>query len=104
MPEYTTFKRWALLDGHTEAELVSLVQSAIIPHYRLLPGCKRLGLLRIPGTRSYLATQHWQDREAYEQALASASYPAWLAAYAPALEQWHQLMALKAEWETETIL
>lgn len=104
MPEFITFKRWTLQEGRTEAEIVRLVREAIEPHYRLLPGCKRLGLLRIAGTRAYLATQHWESRAACEQAVNSPEYAAWYAAYAPALAQWHAMLTLEAEWETEEVL
>ncbi len=52
MSEFITFKRWALRDGREEAELVELVREEIVPHFKKLPGCPGLGLLRILGTRS----------------------------------------------------
>lgn len=57
MSEFITFKRWALRDGQQESELIRLVREEIVPHFERLPGCLGLGLLRIAGTRSYLALQ-----------------------------------------------
>ena len=47
MSEFVTFKRWTLRDGREESELVKLVREGIVPHFSKLPGCLRLGLLRI---------------------------------------------------------
>ncbi len=104
MAEFTTFKRWTLRDGATEREVVQLVRAAIIPAYARWPGCIKLGLLRIDGTRSYLATQHWERRAARDAVLGSAEYASWCEAYQPALERWHAMMAFEDEWETEDVL
>lgn len=104
MAEFMTFKRWKRRERADEREVVQLVREAIIPAYEQLPGCTRLGLLRIEGTRSYLATQHWESRAAYDEALGSAAYASWLEAYQPALARWHALMAFEDEWETESVL
>ncbi len=61
---FTTFKRWTLKNGFHESEVAALVQGAILPAYRKLSGCLGIGLLRIEGTSSYLATQYWQSRAA----------------------------------------
>ena len=104
MPGFITFKRWTLRDGHQESELLGLVQKDIIPHYEKLPGCLRLGLLRIEGTRAYLALQYWKSREAWQAVTASDAYSAWLEAYKPILERWDKIVALDEEWETEDVL
>lgn len=104
MPEFITFKRWALKDGRSEDELVSLIQEEIIPVYRKLPGCLRIGLLHITGTRSYLATQHWQSRAARDAAVTAEWYQNWFEAYKPTLERWAELMEFEEEWESEDIL
>lgn len=104
MAEFITFKRWKLRDGQQEAELLALVQKEIEPHYQQLPGCLGIGLLRILGTRSYLALQYWQSRAAWQAVVSSDDYPAWLEAYRPALERWEQLVAFEDEWETEDVL
>jgi hypothetical protein len=72
-----------------------------IIHHR---GRLRLGLLRIEGSRAYLATQHWESREACEAALASASFEAWYDAYTPTLERFHQIMEFEEGWEVEELL
>jgi quinol monooxygenase YgiN len=104
MAEFTTFKRWTLRDGATEREVVQLVRDAIIPAYARLPGCIKLELLRIDGTRSYLATQHWESRAARDEVLGAPQYARWFEDYQPALERWHALMAFEDEWETEDVL
>ena len=55
MSRFVVVRRWVLRQGHSESELLDLVRTHIIPHYNTLPGCLGLGLLRIRGTRSYLA-------------------------------------------------
>lgn len=104
MAEFITFKRWKLCDGVSERDVVQLVRDAIVPAYERLPGCLKLGLLRVEGTRSYLATQHWQSRAARAEALAAPAYAEWLAAYEPALARWHELMEFEEEWESEDLL
>jgi quinol monooxygenase YgiN len=104
MGEFVTFKRWRLKDGRQESELATLVQDEIIPAYRKLPGCLRLGLLRVEGSRSYLATQHWESRTARDATLNDASYRTWWDAYKPTLERWDQTMAFEEEWEAEVLL
>jgi quinol monooxygenase YgiN len=104
MAEFMTFKRWKLSQEADEGEVVRLVRNAIIPAYKQLPGCIKIGLLCIDGTRSYLATQHWESRAARDKALNAPAYASWLAAYQPALAQWHAIMTLEEEWEAEDIL
>ena len=104
MAEFMTFRRWVITDMEKEAAVVALVRDAIVPAYRQLPGCLKIGLLRITGTNAYLATQHWESRAAYEAAFAAPEYAQWRAAYEPALGHWHTLMTFEDEWETEDLL
>ena len=104
MAEFVTFRRWIITDSAQEDAVVALVRDAIVPAYRQLPGCLKIGLLRIVGTNAYLATQHWHSRVAYEAALAAPEYAQWRAAYEPALARWHALMTLAEAWETEELL
>ena len=104
MSEFTTFRRWTLKDGRQESEVVSLIQDSIVPAYKKLTGCKRLGLLRVEGTRSYLATQHWESHAAHSSATVSADYASWLESYTPSLNRWHEIMALEDEWATAKVL
>lgn len=101
---FTTFKRWILKEGFPEDEVVALVREAIIPAYKKLPGCLGLGLLRIEGTQSYLATQYWESRAAYDAAISSEAYSTWWSAYLPTLEKWDEKMIFEDEWETVDIL
>jgi quinol monooxygenase YgiN len=101
---FTTFKCWALKNGCREDEVTALVREAIIPAYLKLPGCLGLGLLRIEGTQSYLATQSWESRTAYDAALSSETYSNWWSAYLPALERWDAMMTFEDEWETVDVL
>ena len=103
-PQYVIVKRWTLRDGHSESELLDLVRNGIIPHYDRLPGCLGLGLLRIRGTRSYLALQYWESLEAWEVATSADSYSDWFEAYEPVLERWNGMMKFEDEWETEDAL
>lgn len=98
MQEFITVKRWLLKDGRGESELLAIVQNEIIPTYRKLSSAVRLGLLHIAGTRSYLATQHWQNHATYEATVAADSYQAWFKAYEPTLERWGKLMVFEEEW------
>ena len=104
MSEFVTFKRWTLRDGREEKELVKLVSEEIVPHFSKLPGCLRLGLLRIVGTRSYLALQHWQCRERWREVTESGYYRIWYREYVPILQRWDELMVFEQEWDTEDVL
>ena len=104
MAEFTTVKRWSLVDGHQESELVRLVQGEILTAYRKLPGCLGLGLRRIEGTRSYLASQHWESRASRDAAISSESYPEWSNEYGPALREWDTVMTFEEEWECKSVL
>ncbi|MBV7334798.1 antibiotic biosynthesis monooxygenase [Chloroflexi bacterium TSY] len=103
MSEFITFKRWSLNEGRQESELVALIQNEIVPTYQKLPGCISIGLLRIDGTRAYLATQHWESRAARDAATSSAFYQEWFESYKPTLERWDELMTFEDEWESEDI-
>ena len=104
MSEFITFKRWALRDGQQESELIRLVREEIVPHFERLPGCLGLGLLRIAGTRSYLALQHWENRDTWHATIGSNDYESWYEAYTPTLERWDELMIFEEEWESEDLL
>ena len=101
---FITFKRWALKDGSRESEVVALIREFILPAYRQLRGCLGIGLLRIEGTTSYLATQVWQSRAARDAEVSSESYSKWYAAYTPALEKWDEMMVLEDAWEAVEML
>lgn len=100
---FTTYKRWTLKDGHKEAELVAIVSDHIAPAYRLLDPDVILGLLRVDGTKSYLALQHWPSRDRWQSVLASDKFEAWYEEYLPFLENWDRIMLFEAEWETEDL-
>ncbi len=104
MSEFITFKRWSLRAGREESELVRLVREEIIPHYGKLPGFLHLGLLHIAGTRSYLALQHWKNRDTWRATVESDDYHAWYNAYKPMLERWDEIMVFEEEWESEDVL
>ena len=104
MSEFVTFKRWTLRKGRKESELVELVRGEIVPHYMKLPGCLKLGLLQVSGTRSYLALQHWESRERWRATTSSEYYKIWYRAYVPILKRWDDTMAFEEEWETEELL
>lgn len=101
---FITFKRWLLKQPGMESAMVALVREAIIPHYQQLPGCHKLGLLRVEGTNTYLATQHWASKAVREEVLAAPAYERWMADYEPILEQWFALMEFVEEWESEELL
>ena len=69
-----------------------------------MPGCRKLGLLRIEGTNAYLATQHWVSKAVREEVLASPTYARWSEEYEPILEHWFALMEFEEEWEVEDLL
>ena len=98
MPEYITIRRWALRDGADEDELTTLVRERIVPAYKRQPGCKKLELLRVPDTRSYLAVTHWDDRGAFN-AWAGPEGQAWRDEYRVTLERWLEFMAFHDEWD-----
>ena len=101
MSNFKILKQWALQDGRHESELVGLVRAEIAPRYRQLPGLVRLELLRIEGTRSYLAVQRWQDRKTWQKMIASDTYENWWREYEPILVRWNELMSFEEEWECE---
>ena len=84
--------------------MVDLVREELMPHFEKLPGCLRLGLLRIDGTRSYLALQHWEDRDTWHATINSDYYQSWYQAYEPTLERWDRIMLFQYEWNSEDIL
>lgn len=104
MATFITFKRWRLRENQQEPELLSLVLEEIVPHYKKLSGCLRLGLLHIDGTKSYLALQYWKSRAAWQAAVSSDEYSAWFQEYEPILKRWNQLMIFEDEWDTEDVL
>ena len=101
---FTTYKRWTLKEGADESKLVDLVVNEIEPHYRKLDADVRLELLRVDGTRSYLAVQHWPSREHYQRVVASPDWQSWYAEYEATLAAWDRLMSFESEWETETLV
>ena len=80
------------------------MQQQIQPHYQALSNDVRLGLLRIDGTRSYFAVQHWRSRAHWESATRSSIYAGWWVQYEPMLERWDQVMEFEAEFESEDLL
>ncbi|MBV7331308.1 hypothetical protein KFU94_24335 [Chloroflexi bacterium TSY] len=104
MATFTTFKRWRIKDGKDESDLLDIVSNQIIPHYRQLDLTVQLGLLRIDGTRSYLALQHWPSRAQWKTVTSSEKFKSWFQEYQPILETWEQIMEFEAEWETEDLL
>jgi len=104
MKEFVRYKRWKLKDTRQETALVALVRNDIVPQYRKLEGCIRLGLHQITGTQSYLALQHWKSRAAWETTTLSDYYTSWLGEYQPMLDQWDRLMEFEDEWEAEVEL
>ena len=93
-----------LRDGREESELIKLVREEIVPHFAKLPGCLRLGLLHIVGTRSYLALQYWQCRDHWLEATESDDYRTWYRDYLPILQRWDELMVFEREWDTEDVI
>ena len=104
MAEFITYKRWALRPDREESELVELVRRRIVPHFNKLQGCLRLGLLRIEGTQSYLALQHWESRERWRETAGSDYYKTWYEEYQSILDRWNEIMLFEEEWEAEDLL
>ena len=104
MSGFITFKRWTLREGRKESELVKLVREEIAPHYKKLPGCQGLGLLRIEGAQSYLTLQFWQSREHWHATTNSDYYHTWHQEYVPILNRWNEIMEFEEEWEVEDLL
>ncbi len=104
MAEFTTYKRWTLRPGRDESELVELVRERIVPHFEKLQGCIGLGLLRIEGTRSYLALQYWESRERWSETTGSDYYKTWYEEYLPILDRWDEIMAFEEEWDAKELL
>ena len=103
MPNFITFKRWSLRDGVEQGKLESLVRGEIVPHFKKLPGCLRLGLLHIADTRSYLALQYWSSRQTWEETTNSEDYADWYHQYEPILERWNELVTFEQEWACEVV-
>lgn len=101
--EYITIRRWTLKEGVPESKLVELVRDGIIPAYKEQPGCLRLTLLRVTDPPSYLATTHWESRDAYEH-WAGDGGQSWRDEYRPTLERWLEFMTFQEEWETELVI
>lgn len=104
MAEFITYKRWALRADRDESELVELVREEIVPHFKKLPGCIRLGLLRVEGTRSYLALQYWESRKRWRETTGSDYYKTWYEEYLPILDRWDEIMEFEEEWDAEELL
>ena len=101
---FVTYKRWRLLEGQSERDLIDLIQNEIMVHYRKLDSQVQLGLLRIVDTDAYLATQSWPSRAYREATTTTSHFAQWYADYQPILERWDLLMVLEAEWECEELL
>ena len=104
MAAFVTYRRWRLRPGVELADVVDLVRDRIEPHYRVLDPDVRLGLELIDGSRSVLAVQQWPDRDRFTAATTSAGYPAWLAAYRPALLRWDELLEFETDWTATRLL
>ena len=104
MSEFITFKRWALKNGREESKLIRFAHEEIMPHYSKLPGWLRLGLLRIEGTRSYLALQYWQNRERWLETTESDCYRTWYRECQPILRRWDEIMVFEEEWDSQDLL
>ena len=104
MAEFITYKRWTLKHGREESELVKLLREEIVPHFKKLQGCLRLGLRRIQGTRSYLALQYWESQERWREAIGTDYYRIWYEEYIPILERWDEIMVFEEEWHAEELL
>lgn len=104
MAEFTTYKRWTLRPGRDESDLVELVRERIVPHFEKLQGCIGLGLLRIEGTRSYLALQYWESRERWSETIGSDYYKTWYEEYLPILDRWDEIMEFEEEWDAEDLI
>jgi hypothetical protein len=104
MGQFITMKRWRLREERQEAELVELVEGAIVPHYQQLSDAVRLGLWRIDGTRSYLALQYWRSRADWASVRQSEAFQDWFHKYEPILERWDEFMEFEDEWEAEELL
>jgi hypothetical protein len=104
MARFITMKRWRLKEGRTEAELLELIEGSIAPHYKRLSDTVRIGLLRIDGTRSYIALQHWPSRANREAVIRTDAFQEWYRKYEPILERWDEVMKLEDDWDPEELL
>ncbi len=100
MSQFISVRKWTLKDGASEEALLSLVRDAVVPAYRLRPGCLKLALVRLQESRSFLAITYWADR----RAAATRAPEGWEQSYARVLEQWDRLMTFEEEWTGEDML
>jgi hypothetical protein len=104
MGTFVTFRRWRIKAEASEHDVLQLVRDEIIPAYARLSSSVTLGLARVVGTNSLLATQEWDSRSARDLAVNSDSYSAWFNSYETALSRWHAILELEDEWEAESLL
>lgn len=103
MANYVTMRRWALKDGASEDDLITLVRDGIVPAYKKQPGCLSLNLMRVTEGRAYLAVTYWHDKAAFD-AWAGPSGETWRSDHRATLEHWLQLMVFQEEWDADLLI
>ena len=104
MARYIVYKRWQLEDSSQAQEMESLVRDDIAPAYHQIEGCLGMGLERIEGTNSYLATQHWVSEDAATHALETHESTEWYATNRIMLHRWMAMLSLEEEWATTELV
>ena len=96
-------KRWRLREGVTLAEVVTLVEEGVAPHYRKLSDQVVLGLEALEDGR-VLAIQRWSDQAALDQATRGERFAEWWRDYQPILAAWDAALEFEEEWQTEALI
>ena len=103
MAEVATIRRWALNEGATEEQLLTLVRQKLIPAYKKAPGCVRQHLFRVGTPATYLALTFWQSKEAAD-AWSGPAGQGWRDEHRQTLARWLELMSFREELDAEVMV
>ena len=103
MAEFATIRRWALNEGASEEQLLTLVRQRMIPAYKKAPGCLRQHLFRAGTPSTYVALTFWESKAAAD-AWSGPAGQAWRDEHRQTLARWLELMSFREELDAEVMV
>lgn len=103
MRSVVLYKRWRLRDGVSHQQVVDLVVTRIVPHYRSL--CAEVELaLEATDPTTVLAIQRWPSREKLDEVMSGDRFEMWWREYQPILAGWDSMLIFDEEWDSEVLV